>query len=70
VTPWSDFWDRNYFTDLVPGLGALLRNNFARGGVTGVGLLTVMAGLAELGDVLSARREGDQPTGDDQAGPS
>lgn len=61
VIPWSEFWDRNYFADILPGLGLVVRNDFVRGAVTGVGLLTVLAGLGELGGVLAGRRGSDQP---------
>jgi len=60
VTPWSEFWDHNYFVSTVPALRAVLQNNFVRGAVTGIGVLTVMAGLAELGAVLAGRREADE----------
>jgi hypothetical protein len=60
VTPWSEFWDHNYFTGTLPALRAVLQNNFVRGAVTGVGVLTVTAGLAELGAVLAGRREADE----------
>lgn len=60
VMPWSELWERNYFGNALPSLGAFLRNNFVRGGVTGIGVLTVVAGLAELGGVLAARREADE----------
>lgn len=60
VMPWSEFWDRNYFADIVPGLGPLVRSDFVRGAVTGVGLLIVLAGLGELGGALAGRRNGDQ----------
>lgn len=60
VSPWSDFWDHNYFTIARPALRAVLQNDFVRGAVTGVGALTVLAGLAELGAVLAGRREADQ----------
>src|SRR3972149_6033405 len=35
VTPWSTFWDSNYFAGAVPMGGAILRSNFVRGAVTG-----------------------------------
>ena len=60
VTPWSELWDHNYFTDTLPALRVVLQNNSVRGAVTGVGVLTVMAGLAELGAVLAGRREADE----------
>ena len=62
VTPWSDFWEHNYFVSVLPHIGPIVRNDFVRGAVTGVGLLTVLAGLTELGGVLAGRRnDGDSP---------
>ena len=62
VTPWSEFWDHNYFVSAWPAFRVVLQNNFVRGAVTGIGVLTVMAGLAELGAVLAGRREaGESP---------
>ena len=50
--PWSAFWDRNYFTQLVPPLQAAITNNFFRGAVSGLGVVNVVAGLAELVSVV------------------
>jgi hypothetical protein len=55
VLPWSGFWERNYFALLWPDLQALLTNNFVRGGVSGLGVLNLAAGLAELAPVFSTR---------------
>jgi hypothetical protein len=54
--PWSAFWERNYFASLVPGLSALLANHFVRGAVTGLGVINVAAGVAELFSLFSSRR--------------
>jgi len=54
--PWSAFWERNYFTQLVPGLGAVVGNPFVRGAVSGLGVINVIAGLAELYSLFSSRR--------------
>jgi hypothetical protein len=48
VAPWSGFWDRNVFAQL-PVVAPWLSSNFVRGAVTGVGIITAVAGLAELG---------------------
>lgn len=48
VVPWSAFWDRNYFADAVPMLDTIVRNNFVRGAVSGLGVLNVAAGIWEL----------------------
>jgi hypothetical protein len=55
VAPWSGFWDRNLFFSSVPGLAQTLASPFARGAVSGVGAITVIAGLAELSGVVSRR---------------
>jgi hypothetical protein len=55
VAPWSGFWDRNLFLYTIPALENVLASPFARGAVSGVGAITVIAGLAELSGVLSRR---------------
>lgn len=55
VVPWSAFWDRNYFAQVVPPLAALMTNNFVRGAVSGLGLINVSAGLSELVSIVLAR---------------
>ena len=48
VVPWLAFWDRNYFSQLLPPLHRLMTNNFVRGAVSGLGLINVLVGLTEL----------------------
>lgn len=55
VIPWLAFWDRNYFGQLVPPLGAFMTNNFVRGAVSGLGVINVIAGCLELVSILLAR---------------
>jgi len=55
VVPWSAFWDRNYFVQVVPSIEALITNNFVRGAVSGLGLINVSVGLAELVSMILAR---------------
>jgi hypothetical protein len=55
VIPWSAFWDRNYFAQLAPALGAVITNDFVRGAVSGLGLINVLAGLADLVALVLAR---------------
>ncbi len=54
--PWSALWDRNYFAGLAPAIGEATRNPYVRGAVSGLGLINVIAGLAELYSVFSSRR--------------
>jgi hypothetical protein len=49
VAPWSAFWDRNFFAATIPSLEPLLASPYVRGGVSGVGVITALAGFAELG---------------------
>jgi hypothetical protein len=55
VLPWSTFWERNYFAEAFPVLQPLLTNNFVRGAVTGLGLVNLVAGFADLALIFSAR---------------
>ncbi len=59
VVPWSAFWDRNYFATRWPAIRPLLANNFVRGGVTGLGVVNLVAGFADLALVFSVRERDD-----------
>jgi hypothetical protein len=64
IAPWTQFWERNYFGLLWPWLGQVMASAFVKGGVTGVGLLTIIAGLRSLADRYFARPAGPQPPGE------
>jgi hypothetical protein len=55
VAPWSGFWEHNRFVQARPALETLLNSPYARGAVTGVGVITALAGLAELGSLVLSR---------------
>jgi hypothetical protein len=55
VAPWSAFWDRNRFTDGRPTIEAFVESPYARGAVTGIGVVTAFAGFAELASVFASR---------------
>lgn len=55
VAPWSAFWDHNRFAEARPALEAFLNTAYVRGGVTGIGVITALAGLAELGSLITSR---------------
>jgi hypothetical protein len=57
VLPWSGFWEHNYFASAWPPLQTVLTNNFVRGGVTGLGLVNLCAGFADLARVFAARQD-------------
>jgi fucose permease len=48
VLPWSAFWDRNYFVGMLPSLRFIFDSSYVRGATTGLGLVALGAGLAEL----------------------
>ena len=55
IVPWSAFWDRNYFAEVVPLMHEFITNNFVRGAVSGLGLINIFAGLGEIVSILLAR---------------
>jgi hypothetical protein len=62
VAPWSVFWDHNFFTSALPFVDPLASSPFVRGGVSGIGLVTALAGFAELAGIFgSPRRSEHQP---------
>ena len=48
MLPWSSFWELNYFGRLLPALVPVLRNDFVRGAVSGLGVINLIAGFFEL----------------------
>jgi hypothetical protein len=62
IVPWSPFWDRNYFAEALPSLHTVITNNFVRGGVSGLGLVNIAAGLAEIVSIMLARSIDPEPT--------
>ena len=56
LVPWTTFWERNYFAVSTPELHDFLRNNFVRGGVSGLGVVNLLMGFKDLAAVLYARR--------------
>lgn len=56
LIPWSTFWERNYFVEWSPVIEALLTSNYARGAISGLGLVNIAAALVELGDSFGSGR--------------
>ncbi len=50
------FWERNYFLTAFPALHEIIRNNYLRGAVSGLGVVNLLMGFNELASVLLARR--------------
>jgi hypothetical protein len=55
VLPWSRFWERNYFIELVPALRSVLTNHYVRGAISGLGFVNLFAGFAEMVPLFAAR---------------
>lgn len=62
IAPWTQFWDRNYFAFAIPWIGSWMANAYVRGAVTGVGLVTAVAGLRDLSGVILARSAASEST--------
>jgi hypothetical protein len=48
-------WDHNFFVDAVPVLERWTTNQFVRGAVTGVGLITAAAGVRDMAGAFMTR---------------
>jgi hypothetical protein len=65
VAPWSGFWENNRFARSRPALESFVKSPYARGAVSGVGVITALAGLAELGSLIMSKgrqRDADPPS--------
>jgi hypothetical protein len=55
VLPWSGFWRQNYFAQTWPALRVLLENDYLKGAVSGLGLVDLVGGFADLALIFAAR---------------
>jgi hypothetical protein len=55
VLPWSSFWGRNFFVEHWPALLPWIANDFVRGAVSGLGMVNIAAGIADLVPVFLTR---------------
>ena len=53
--PWTGFWDSNYLLQPYPALRILVLSPFARGTVTGLGLVNIALAMYEIYQHLSTR---------------
>lgn len=59
VAPWwPALWEQNYFASEWPWLQPVLANNFVRGAVSGLGIVNLFAGFADLALVFAAHASG------------
>lgn len=64
IIPWSSFWDRNVLLEALPLLHDWTRSDYVRGAVSGLGLVNMGAGIAELARAWRDRQGG--PSGEEQ----
>jgi hypothetical protein len=64
IVPWTASWHQNYFGLLLPALGEIMANEYVRGAVSGVGLITAFAGVRDLAAAIAARqaRRSEEPS--------
>jgi hypothetical protein len=55
IVPWTQFWDHNYFGLVVPALRGIMVNEFVRGAISGIGLITLVAGVRDLSSAILAK---------------
>lgn len=63
AAPWTTWWRRNYFAELLPWLRELMWTQGMQTAVVAVGLLTIAVGVTDLW-TLFARRLGGRPAGE------
>ena len=63
VVPWTRYWDANYFVEILPRLQPIVSNPYVRGAVSGLGVVNLVAGIAELGALFVAGRSTASPAG-------
>src|SRR3954466_8610366 len=56
IAPWSGFWERNFFSGVMPLVEQAASSPFVRGAVSGIGVITALAGLVELAGFFSQTR--------------
>ncbi|MBK48280.1 MAG: hypothetical protein CL487_01140 [Acidobacteria bacterium] len=59
--PWSTYWDRNLLSEVIPTLRVVLQNNYVRGGVSGIGLINLIAAFDEIMTVIANTRLNNAP---------
>ncbi len=58
VVPWSSYWERNLFFDMLPFLRAPMQSHIVRGGISGLGVVDVCVGLFDLSALILGRAFG------------
>ena len=48
IFPWTDFWESNYFSSLIPEWRRHWDNMYARGAISGLGVVNLWISFAEI----------------------
>jgi hypothetical protein len=56
LVPWSPFWEGNYFMSRLPLLRELCLSPFARGAISGVGVLHILVGAIDSLNFIRVER--------------
>jgi hypothetical protein len=48
IFPWTEYWDNNYFSALVPALRDYWDNMYFRGAISGLGVADLYIALVEI----------------------
>jgi hypothetical protein len=55
VAPWTIWWRRNFFAELVPWIQPVMASPVMRAAVVALGVVTVLAGLSEFRQLFIQR---------------
>ncbi|MEI6669217.1 MAG: hypothetical protein WCP29_13775 [Acidobacteriota bacterium] len=61
LAPWSALWDRNYFMIQWPVVASVAGSDYVRGAVSGLGVVNLVAGCAEVIGLFRRRNTPSQP---------
>jgi hypothetical protein len=62
VAPWTAFWERNLFVVAWPAAAAVLLNPWLRGALSGIGAMTIGAGIVDLLGLFLRRQTAAPPS--------
>ena len=48
IFPWTEYWDSNYFSGVIPGFHQYWDNMYVRGGLSGIGVINLYIALVEM----------------------
>jgi hypothetical protein len=48
IFPWTEYWDGNYFSSLIPGWRRYWDNMYVRGAISGLGIVDLYISFVEI----------------------